>query len=266
MEKVRECARLEPELAAHCVAVAFSHWRRDSVIGGETRDPRESANPRHLAAVAAAIQLTNQDRQFEARCLAPHTVGISNSRGLNPPPLEPTQLLGAGLHRLENRNSVRAGHPGRIILERDSESRLPTARIAKRSIRGFQHDGQGPVKILSRSSAALTTMKRVSKMTAERICKNSVQNRLDLRDLYAGICCADFAAFGHRRLRTRCETCRRRSDPVNTETVPAGAMVRARRFFLCTTNSSVLCLPFTRNPINYVPTVLTTHGQSVAAD
>ena len=33
--------------------------------------PRESANPRHFVAVAAATQLTNQHRQFEGRCLAP---------------------------------------------------------------------------------------------------------------------------------------------------------------------------------------------------
>ena len=31
-----------------------------------------SANPRHFAAVAATTQLTNQHKQFEGRCLAPH--------------------------------------------------------------------------------------------------------------------------------------------------------------------------------------------------
>ena len=50
-------------------------------------------------------------------------------------------------------------------------------------------------------------------------------------------------------------------------TINRGAMVRARRFFFCTTNSPVLCLPFSRNPINYVPKVLTNaHGHSVTAD
>jgi hypothetical protein len=47
----------------------FRPWL--SGIGGEAVDPRETANPREFAALAATTQLTHQHRQFEERCLAP---------------------------------------------------------------------------------------------------------------------------------------------------------------------------------------------------
>ncbi len=56
----------------------FRPWL--SGIGGEAADPRESANPREFAAVAATTQLTNQHRQFEGICLAPHPGHVSNLR------------------------------------------------------------------------------------------------------------------------------------------------------------------------------------------
>jgi hypothetical protein len=92
-------------------------------------------------------------------------------------------------------------------------------------------------------------------MTLERIWKNGAQNRLDLRDLRVGICCADFAASRHWRFRKRCGA-GRGSDPIGAETVPAGGVVRERRFFFFK-NPFVLCLPCARNPITDVPAVLT---------